>query len=65
MEYSYNQTENGKIIVVNNIIFMLDSQDEIHVKMITDFEDTAKLEYFVSLLKADPSTAFTIYNSPR
>lgn len=34
-----------------------------HVQMIQDFYDTAKLEYFVSLLLEDPSSAFAIYNN--
>jgi hypothetical protein len=34
-----------------------------HTQMILDFEDVAKLEYFVSLLLKNPSTAFSIYNN--
>ena len=33
-----------------------------HAQMILDFEDVAKLEYFVSLLLENPSTAFSVYN---
>ena len=33
-----------------------------HTQMILDFKDTTKLEYFVSLLLENPSTAFAVYN---
>ena len=55
------------IIEFNNSIFYLNSQDEIlgtiHAKMIEDFKDESKLEYFKQLLDADPNTAFSIYNN--
>jgi hypothetical protein len=35
----------------------------LHAKMIEDFRDASKLEYFKQLLDADPNTAFTIYNN--
>ena len=34
-----------------------------HPKMIQDFQDITKLEYFVSLLTTNPTTAFLIYNN--
>jgi hypothetical protein len=55
------------IIEVKNTKFYLDSTDEqlgtIHAKMIEDFKDDKKLEYFKQLLEANPNTAFTIYNN--
>ena len=55
------------IVEFNNNIFYLNSQDEelgiLHTKMIEDFKDASKLEYFKQLLDADPSTAFKIYNN--
>jgi hypothetical protein len=54
------------IIETNNIKFYLDSKDEelgtLHSKMIEDFKDESKLNYFKQLLEANPNTAFTIYN---
>ena len=35
----------------------------IHAKMIEDFKDASKLEYFKQLLDQDSNTAFTIYNN--
>jgi hypothetical protein len=55
------------IIEVKNTKFYLDPTDEqlgtIHAKMIEDFKDDKKLEYFKQLLEANPNTAFTIYNN--
>ena len=55
------------IVESNNIKFYLDPTDEvlgtIHAKMIEDFKDASKLEYFKQLLDQDPNTAFTIYNN--
>lgn len=55
------------IVEINNIVFYLDPTDEvlgtIHAKMIEDFRDESKLEYFKQLLEQDPNTAFTIYNN--
>lgn len=54
------------IIQVENIFFYLNSEDEvlgtIHAKMIQDFKDEKKLNYFKELLLNNPDTAFTIYN---
>jgi hypothetical protein len=51
----------------NNYTFYLNPTDEvlgiIHAKMIEDFIDASKLEYFKKLLDQDPNTAFTIYNN--
>jgi hypothetical protein len=53
------------IVEVNNIKFYLDPQDEvlgdIHAKMIEDFKDESKLEYFKQLLETDSNTAFSIF----
>jgi hypothetical protein len=55
------------IVEFNNGLFYLDSQDEqlgtIHAKMIEDFKDKSKLEYFKQLLEKDSNTAFSIYNN--
>jgi len=55
------------IVEINNIKFYLDPTDEvvgtIHAKMIEDFRDEKKLDYFKQLLEQDPNTAFTIYNN--
>jgi hypothetical protein len=54
------------IVEFQNGIFYLNSQDEqlgiIHAKMIEDFKDKSKLEYFKQLLDKDSNTAFSIYN---
>lgn len=51
----------------NKYTFYLDPTDEVlgtlHAKMIEDFKDASKLEYFKQLLDQDPNTAFTIYNN--
>lgn len=76
IKYSYDQIENGDWVITNtdtnSTMFILsDEQAEDgtfvrgfpeHVRMIKDFEDVSKLEYFISLLEANPGTAFTIYN---
>jgi hypothetical protein len=55
------------IVEIKNIRFYLDSTDEelgtLHSKMIEDFKDDKKLDYFKQLLEQDPNTAFTIYNN--
>jgi len=55
------------IVEIKNIRFYLDPTDEelgtIHTKMIDDFKDDKKLEYFKQLLEANPNTAFSIYNN--
>jgi hypothetical protein len=65
MDYTYLPIENTTLleIKVENIIFTLDTSEPFYDQMVKDFEDVSKLEYFVSLLKANPGTAFTIYNS--
>jgi hypothetical protein len=54
------------IVEIKNIRFYLNPTDEVlgtlHAKMIEDFKDDKKLEYFKQLLDANPNTAFTIYN---
>jgi hypothetical protein len=54
------------IVEIKNIRFYLDPIDEvlgtIHAKMIEDFKDESKLNYFKQLLESNPNTAFTIYN---
>lgn len=55
------------IVEFNNGIFYLNSQDEelgkLHTKLIEDFKDASKLDYFKQLLDENPNTAFTIYNN--
>jgi len=72
MKYNYNQINetDWSLEVINpetNIIFHLSPVPGIghheHIQMIEDFKDVLKLEYFVSLLIKDPTTAFSIYNS--
>jgi hypothetical protein len=72
MEYNYNQINKTdwslEIIGPNTcIIFNLSSMPGVghpeHIQMIKDFKDVSKLEYFVSLLLKDPTTAFSIYNN--
>lgn len=50
----------------NKGFFYLDPTDEVlgtlHAQMIEDFQDESKLEYFKTLLDANPNTAFIIYN---
>ena len=48
---------------VNEIIFILDSEDDAYSKMIADFVDDKKIKHFVALLLDDPATAFEIYNN--
>ena len=54
-------------IETSKYTFYLDSTDEelgtLHAKMIEDFKDDKKLEYFKQLLEANPNTAFSIYNN--
>ena len=63
MEYTYLPIADTTLFEIRtqNIIFTLDSADEFYSKLFSDFEDVSKLEYFVSLLQSDPSTAFDIY----
>ena len=63
MEYTYIPITDTTLFEIRtqNIIFTLDSADEFYSKLFSDFEDVSKLEYFVSLLQSDPSTAFDIY----
>jgi hypothetical protein len=53
-------------IETSKYTFYLNPTDEelgtLHAKMIEDFKDESKLEYFKQLLDQDPNTAFTIYN---
>ena len=72
MKYNYNQINetDWSLEVINpetNIMFYLSPVLGIghpeHIQMIEDFKDVSKLEYFVSLLIANPATAFSIYNN--
>jgi hypothetical protein len=72
MEYNYNQineTDWSLEIIKSDahIIFNLSPVPGIghpeHIQMIEDFKDASKLEYFISLLIDNPTTAFSIYNS--
>ena len=62
------------IIEVNNTVFVLnpDDRDEqgnltelapIHARMLLDFQDENKLNYFKQLLAENPNTAFIKYNN--
>ena len=76
IKYSYDQIENGDWVITNTdtqttMFILSDEQAEDgtfvrglpeHAIMIKDFQDVSKLEYFISLLEANPGTAFTIYN---
>jgi hypothetical protein len=54
-------------IETSKYTFYLNPTDEvlgtIHAKMIEEFKDESKLNYFKELLDQDPNTAFTIYNN--
>jgi hypothetical protein len=77
MTYTYIQIENGDWVITNmdtqSTMFILSQEQDAdgnfvrgspeHVRMIQDFQDTTKLEYFINLLLENPATAFTIYNS--
>jgi hypothetical protein len=73
MRYTYSQISetDWALTVVRNeqetICFNMSTDPERgfpqHTQMKLDFEDITKLEYFVSLLLENPSTAFSIYNS--
>lgn len=79
INYRYSQLENGDWEIhnmdTNSTMFILSEEQDAdgnfvrglpeHPQMIKDFEDKSKLEFFISLLEADPGTAFTIYNSPQ
>jgi hypothetical protein len=75
INYSYDQIENGDWVITNSdtqstMFILSDEQADDgtflrgfpeHSVMIKDFQDVSKLEYFISLLQADPSTAYQIY----
>lgn len=77
INYTYNQLENTDWVIFNldrqSTMFILSNErDENgdflrglpeHDKMISDFQNTEKLEYFIRLLLDDPGTAFMIYNN--
>lgn len=73
MNYKYNQISDTDwaLTVIRSeqetVCFNMSTEPERgfaqHVQMIQDFYDTAKLEYFVSLLLENPSSAFAIYNN--
>lgn len=54
------------IIKTNGILFVLDPNDEqfgtIHARMIQEFQEEAKLDFFKQLLQQDVNTAFELYN---
>ena len=77
VNYSYDQIENGDWVITNtdtqSTMFILSDEQDVegnfvrglpeHMQMIQDFQNISNLEYFISLLEADPGTAFMIYNS--
>lgn len=65
MNYTYAPIYDSSLfeLRVNEIIFILDSEDDAYSKMIVDFVDDKKIKHFVSLLLTDPATAFEIYNN--
>jgi hypothetical protein len=65
MEYTYLPIENTTLLELRagNFIFILDSTEPMYDKMIQDFNESVNIERFITLLIADPSTAFDIYNS--
>lgn len=65
MKYTYLPIPDTTLfeIRVEDTIFTLDSSDSFYDQLFKDFEDVSKLEYFVSLLEANPGTAFTIYTT--
>ena len=65
MEYTYLPIANTTLfeLRVGTIIFILDSTEPLHNKMLVDFNEVSNIEKFVFLLIEDPSTAFEIYNS--
>jgi hypothetical protein len=65
MEYTYLPIENTDLFELRaeNFIFILDSADPMYDKMIEDFNKATNIKKFISLLIADPSTAFDIYNA--
>ena len=65
MEYTYLPIENTTLFELRtgNFIFILDSADPMYDKMIEDFNKATNIKKFISLLIADPSTAFDIYNA--
>ena len=64
MNYTYAPIYDSSLfeLRVNEIIFILDSEDDAYSKMIADFVDDKKIKHFVSLLLDNPATAFEIYN---
>jgi len=65
MNYTYAPIHDSSLfeLRVNEIIFILDSEDDAYSKMIADFVDDKKIKHFVALLLDDPATAFEIYNN--
>ncbi len=65
MNYTYAPIHNSSLfeLRVNEIIFILDSEDDAYSKMIADFIDDKKIKHFVALLLDDPAAAFEIYNN--
>jgi hypothetical protein len=64
MEYTYLPIENTTLFELRayNFIFILDSIEPMYDKMIEDFNESVNIEKFITLLIANPSTAFDIYN---
>lgn len=64
MEYTYLPVEGTTLMELRagQFIFMLDTTQPVYDKMLADFQDPANIKIFISLLEADPNTAFTIYN---
>jgi hypothetical protein len=65
MNYTYAPINDSSLfeLRVNEIIFILDSEDDAYSKMIADFIDDKKIKHFVALLLDDPAAAFEIYNN--
>jgi len=64
MKYNFIHIEDSTYfqLVTDTLIIGFNSLDPIHAKMIEDFQDPINIERFITLLDADPSTAFEIYN---
>jgi hypothetical protein len=64
MEYTYLPIENTTLFELRtgNFVFILDSSEPLHDKMLNDFNKATNIKKFISLLNADPNTAFDIYN---
>lgn len=65
MDYTYTAIQDTTFfeLRINEIIFIMDSAEDIYSKMIADFTDDKNIKKFVSLLLKDASTAFEIYNN--